>query len=413
MESRAAPPVRYGADVTGVENLFEPSFHEVERAHALFTRLRAERPVVQCPARDGEPSRWVVTRHADVLAVTKNPRTFHARPPIDLGTPRQINMTDPPEHTALRRLLAPSFTPKTIAAMASEIRERATAAARVLRERGRGDFVKDVARELPMRALCRVLGLPEEDVAFLCDRVETMAHYSDPDFVRAGRTPEASAREASRELGDYLARAFERPREGGLLALIANSDAAGVPLTADERMQFGWLLLDAGYTTVVSAIGGAARILLDHPDELSRLRHDPTLVDTALEETLRWTSPIIHFSRWVAEETVLGGESLRPRERVDVFFPSANRDERAFVDPFRFDVGRTPNPHVAFGAGAHSCVGAPLARLQLRVVVEEVVMKLHLEPAGAARVLRSDFNSGLKSLPVRVRPHSEPAARTA
>lgn len=387
----------------GVEDLFEPSFHEAERAHALFTRLRAERPVVQCPTRDAEPPRWVVTRHADVLAVTKNPRIFHARPPIDLGTPRQINMTDPPEHTALRRLVAAPFAPKSVAAMASELQERATAAARVLLERGHGDFVKEVARVLSMHALCRVLGLPEEDVASLCDAVDGMAHYTDPEFVRAGRTPEASAREASRELGDYLARAFERPRHGGLLALIADSDAAGVPLTTDERMQFGWLLLDAGYTTVVSAIGGAARVLLDHPGELSRLRHDATLVDTAIEETLRWTSPIIRFSRWVAEETVLGGESLHPRERVDVFFPSANRDERAFVDPFRFDVGRAPNPHVAFSAGAHSCVGAPLARLQLRVVLEEIVMKLDLEPAGAARVLRSDFNAGLKSLPVRVR----------
>lgn len=389
--------------MTGVESLFDPSFHEAERVHSLLTQLRAEHPVVRYPTRDDEPPRWVVTRHADVLAVTKNPRTFHARPAIDLGTPRQINMTDPPEHTALRRLVAPPFAPKSVAAMASELREHATAAACALRERGQGDFVKDVARVLPMRALCRVLGLPEEDVAFLCDAVEAMAHYTDPAFVRAGRTPEASAREASRELGDYLARAFERPRQGGLLSLIADSAAAGVPLTADERMQFGWLLLDAGYTTVVSAIGGAARVLLDHPGELSRLRHDPALIDTAVEETLRWTSPIIRFSRWVAEETVLGAENLRPRERVDVFFSSANRDERAFVEPFRFDVGRAPNPHVAFSAGAHSCVGAPLARLQLRVVLEEVVMKLDLEPAGAARVLRSDFNAGLKSLPVRVR----------
>ena len=397
MESRAAPPV------TDVEELFDPSFHEAERAHALFTRLRAERPVVQCPTGDAESSRWVITRHADVLAVTKNWRTFNARSPIDLGTPRQINMTDPPEHTALRRLLATPFAPKSLAAMASELREHTSVAAGVLRERGRGDFVKEIARVLPMRALCRVLGLPEEDAASLCDAAEAMAHYSDPEFVRAGRTPEESAREASRELGDYLARAFERPREGGLLALIAASDAAGVPLTTDERMQFGWLLLDAGYTTVASVIGGAARVLLDHPGELSRLRRDTTLIETAVEEALRWTSPIIHFPRWVVEETVLGGERLRPRERVDVFFPSANRDERAFVDPFRFDVGRTPNPHLAFSAGAHFCVGAPLARLQLRLVIEEVVMKLDLEPAGAARVLRSDFNSGLKSLPVRVR----------
>jgi len=389
--------------MTDVENLFDPSFHEAERAHALYIWLRAERPVAQCPTGDAEPSRFVVTRHADVLEVTKNWRTFNARPPIDLGTPRQINMTDPPEHTALRRLLAAPFAPKAIAAMASELREHASAAARVLREQGRGDFATEIARVLPMRALCRVLGLPKEDVASLCDAVEAMGRYTDPEFVRAGRTPEESAREASRELGDYLARAFARPREGGLLALLAGSDAVGVPLTADERMQFGWLLLDAGYTTVVSAIGGAARVLLDHPGELARLRRDPTLVDTAVEETLRWTSPIISFPRWVAEATLLGGETLRPGERVDVFFPSANRDERAFVDPFRFDVGRTPNPHVAFSAGAHFCVGAPLARLQLRVVLEEILMKLDLEPAGAARVLRSAFNSGLKSLPVRAR----------
>lgn len=386
-----------------VENLYDPSFHEAERAHALFTQLRADRPVAPCPAADGEPSRWVVTRHADMLAVTKNWNVFRARPSIELGMPRQINMMDPPEHTALRRLLAAPFSPKSVAAMASELRQDASDAAAMLRERGHGDFVKDIARMLPMRALCRLLGLPQDDVPYLCDTVETMAHYSDPDFVRAGRAPEESAREASRELGDYLARAFERPRAGGLLALIAASDAAGVPLTADERMQFGWLLLDAGYTTVVSALGGAARVLLDHPDEVSRLRRDTTLVDTAVDETLRWTSPIIRFSRWVAEETVLGGEMLRPGERIDVFFPSANRDERAFVDPFRFDLARTPNPHVAFSAGAHFCIGAPLARLQLRVVLEEVVMKLDLEPAGAARVLRSDFNSGLKSVPVVAR----------
>ena len=384
--------------MTDVENLYDPSFHQAERAHELFTRLRTERPVARCPTGPGEPTRWVVTRHADLLAVTKHWRIFNARPAIALGIPRQINMTDPPDHTELRRLLAAPLAPKAIAAMAPELREHASAAARVLREAGDGDFVKDVARVLPMRALCRVLGLPAEDVPTLCDAVEAMAHHTDPDFVRAGRTSEASAREASRELGDYLARAFAQPREGGVFALLAASD-----LTTAERMQFGWLLLDAGYTTVASAIGGAARVLLDHPGELSRLRHDAALVETAIEETLRWTSPIIRFSRWVADHTELGGERLRPGDRVDVFFPSANRDEGTFADPLRFDVGRTPNPHVAFSAGAHFCIGAPLARLQLRIVLEEVVMKLDLEPAGAARVVRSDFNSALKSLPVRAR----------
>lgn len=392
----------------GIEQLFDPSFHAAERAHGLFTQLRADQPVALCPAPDSGSSSWVVTRHADVLAVMKNWRTFNAHPPIDLGVPRQINMTDPPDHTALRRLLGPPFAPKCVAAMAPELHENAAAAMRVLRERGRCDFVKDVARVVPMRALCRLLGLPQEDVPYLCDAVEAMAHYSDPEFVRAGRTSEESAHEASRELGDYFARAFQRPREGGLLAIIAASDAAGVPLTTDERMQFGWLLIDAGYTSVVSAMGGAARVVIDHPEELSRLRHDATLLDTAVEETLRWTSPLVRFSRWVAEETVLGGQKLRPGERVDVFFPSANRDERAFVDPFRFDVGRTPNPHVAFSAGAHFCIGAPLARLQLRIVLEEILMKLELEPAGAARVVRSDFNSGLTSLPVHARALRRP-----
>lgn len=391
--------------MTDVRALFDPSFHEAERAHELLARLRADHPVVECPPLDPEqPFRsWVVTRHADVLAVTKDASTFRAHPPIDMeGMPRQINMTDPPEHTALRRLLAPAFTPKAVAAMDSGIREHATAAAHALRERGQGDFVKDVARELSMRALCRLLGLPDADVAFLCDRVEAMTHYTDPEFVRPRYPPEVSAGLAWRALGDYLARAYARPRPGGLLALLADSDAAGVPLTAEERMHFGWMLLDAGYTTVVGALGGAARVLFEHPDELSRLRHDASLVETTVEETLRWTSPIVHFSRWVAEPTVLGGVKLSPGERVQVVFPSANRDERAFADPFRFDVGRTPNPHVAFGAGAHFCVGAPLARLQLRVVLEEVLMTLDLEPAGAPRVIRSAVNAGLKSLPVRL-----------
>ncbi|HVJ92990.1 MAG TPA: cytochrome P450 [Labilithrix sp.] len=388
--------------MTSVENLFDPSFHEAERAHALLTHLRAERPVVRCPTPDGEPPRWVVTRHADVLAVTKNARAFRASPPNHLDIPRQINATDPPEHTALRRLVAAPFAPKSVAAIAFELREHAAAAARALRERGSGDFVEEVARVLSMRVLCRILGLPEDDAVFLRDAIETMVHSSDPDFVRAGRTPDASAQEASHELGAYLSRAFERPREGGLLAIIAASAAAGVPLTAAERLQFGWLLLDAGYATTVNAIGGAARALLDHPGELARLRVDAALIDTAIDEILRWTSPIVHFSRWVAEETTLGGEHLCPGERAIVFFPSANRDERAFVDPFRFDVGRTPNPHVAFGAGAQFCVGAPLARLALRVVLEEILMKMDLEPAGPARMLRSDFNAGPKSLPVRV-----------
>lgn len=432
--------------------------------HGLLATLRAQAPVVwvEEPSVDHMPAGpgfWAVLRHAEVAHVLRTPAEFSSSlgltqvydaPPQLLPQLRtmMINM-DPPEHSRLRGLLTKAFTPRAVARMEDRIRVRAlelvdavTGPAGTV---GTCDFARDIAAELPLFTLADVLGVPESDRWLMFDwsnRVVGMldAEYSAsnafadaatgasemarralefrPAPDSAGRMPDsrhptgmADLYAYARELAAYRRR---EPGEDVMSLLLQQVDTEGGRVDADEFEKLFWLFCVAGNETVRNALPGAMQALLEHPDELARLRADPQLLDGAVEEMLRWWTPVIQFRRTAATDVTLGGVAIRGGDKVVVFFSSANRDETVFAEPDRLDVTRAPNPHLAFGHGPHFCVAAQLARVQMRAMVAAVITRWSsVEPAGVPQRLRSNFQNGIKHLPVRFTAAAGPSGNGA
>jgi cytochrome P450 len=377
--------------------------------HDFFTWLRRNEPVwwhEPTPYTPSEVGFWVVSRYDDVVTVFKDPETYSS----ELGGTQiydgkgmgyQLNQTDDPKHRRLRALVNKGFTPRMIGRLEGELRERTR---RLLDDVPPGEtfnFVPPVARELPLQAICTVLGVPQEDREELIEIVDLAIASGDG----AVMSPQYLKR-----LSAYADVVVERKRANpadDILSIIVHAqlDDGSPQLDNRELRAFFNLLFPAGAETTRGSIAGGLLALIDNPGELERLRKDPQLMRSAIEEIVRWTSPSVYKRRTTTHDTELGGKLIRKGQKVTVWEMSANRDETAFEDPFRFDIGRDPNLHVGFGLGTHFCLGANLARLEMRVMFEGLLDRFErFEVTGPLAWTNNNRLLSLTELPLRAFP---------
>jgi len=390
--------------------------------HATFARLRRDEPVSWQPEADG-PGYWAVTRYADALHVSHDVATFTSSlgirledmAPDQLEARRTMMEYDPPEHTRLRRLVNRGFTRRVVDTYEDAIRGLAAEVLDQALPRGEFDFVHDVARQLPMKMLGRLLGTPDSDGDQLVEWGDALLGNTDPDYTdhvvdltdteQYRMLPFRSP--AALEVFEYAEqRAAERranPGDDVITQLLAPT-RDGEPLSDLEFKNFFTLLVAAGNDTTRYTLTHGLKVLLDHPQLWDRWRADPALTPTAVEEILRTGSVTMHFRRTATRDCELGGRTIKRGDKVVMWFISADHDDAGFPNPFRFDLARASNDHMAFGRnGPHHCLGAWLARMEVRVVFEELFKRVdRLEQAGPIDRLRSNFLSGIKRLPVRV-----------
>jgi cytochrome P450 len=390
-------------------NLCDPAVFAGGPPHDLFRRFREESPVCFLPEADG-PGFWGVFGYDDVLEVSRHPARFGSNPSVfiqdiedDSSAASELLINqDPPRHTQLRKLINRGFTPRQINALEPRIRGIVAELLDAAATRGEFDLVEDVAVEVPLQVIAELVGVPPDDRHKVFAWTERMMSNDEDDAA----TMQADARTAIMEMFAY-ADGLAASRAGGngddLLSVLLRAEVDGDRLTQLDVDVFFMLLMNAGSETTRNLITGGTLALFEHPDERARLTADPSLLPTAIEEMLRWVTPVMHFRRTAREDCALGGQEIHTGDKVVMWYVSANRDEAAFKDADRFDVARTPNEHVAFGAGGpHFCLGASLARLEARVLFEELLTRMpDLELAGEPRRLRSNFINGIKSLPVR------------
>jgi len=354
---------------------------------------------------------WAVTRHADVKAVTRDPKVFSSQrgmtiadlPDATLERSRNMLMfLDPPRHTRYRLLVNREFMPRTVAGWSVEVGQLARRIVNEVCERGSCDLVADIAGKLPSYVIAELMGIPLADGVRLYELTETM--HAAPDAVTA-----TERNDAATEMLAYAQRVFgdKQAHPGDDLAtMLLSAEVDGERLSAADFAEFFLLLLNAGGDTTRNVVAGASAALFEFPDEHARLRDDPDgLMDTAVEEFVRWVSPVVYMRRTATEQVELHGTMIKPGQKVVVYFGAANHDTDVFVDPEVLDLGRSPNDHVAFGGGGpHFCLGAHFARLEVGTMMREIVTRLpDIEPAGPTTWLASNFISGPAHLPVRFR----------
>ena len=385
--------------------------------HGVFAQLRAHAPVHWSPGRDG--GFWSLLRHDDVCAVNRDSRRFSSErrgvmmfDQTSLEGPDQPRMMieiDPPRHTRYRRLVNRGFTPRMVATLEPRMREIAARAVDQALGAGRCDFASELANRLPVQVICELVGVPAADqhmIESLSDRIQAGAAQ--------GATGAGIARAEIAELCAYANRLGEEKRRqlaGGrqpddIATTLLSADLDGQALSPSEFGLFFLLLAVAGNETTRSALSGGILALANDPEQWARLRAEPGLLPGAVEEMLRWSSPVLYMGRTATEDVEIRGQKIRAGERVVVWYASANFDEAVFSDPLRFDVGRTPNEHVAFGAGGpHYCLGASLARLEVRVMLEALLERVRgLRVAGPVVHAGSNFSNGIFSLPIELEP---------
>jgi cytochrome P450 len=428
------------------EVVFDPASYVGGAPLDALARLRDQGPVVwvdETPVLGwpAGPGFWLVLRHADVETVLARPQLFSSSlgatqirdpaTPLALSYVRQMMLNmDPPDHSRLRRLLSRSFTPRAVSQLEDRIRGHARAICdRVFTgQRGQCDFAKDVAADLPLLTLADVLGMPAQDRLLLFDWSNRVIGYQDPDYASsaefdpAGGSPMARQALALRPAPDshgrmpdprtpdgipdlyayaHLLAEHKRSHPGDDLMsiLLAQVDDDGGQVSVAEFENMFWLFAVAGNETLRNGLPGGCIALLGHPGAQDELRADPALLPTAVEEMLRWWTPVMTFRRTATADCELGGQRIGKGGKVVVSFLSANRDEAVFADPGRFDIRRRPNPHLVFGHGPHFCLGAHLARVQMRALFEEVLARTSsLRSAGDPAYLRSNFQRGVKRL---------------
>ena len=372
-------------------------------AHRHFQWMREHAPVYW----DATARVWGVARYEDVLAVSRDPQTFcsgQGMRPDAPSLPYMINLDDP-MHKQRRALVNKGFTPRRVAEREPRIRELCVELIERARQRGHFDFVRDVAAWLPLIVIGDMLGVTAEAHGRLLEWSDDMlgsSGSSDPDKL-------ARAQAAFFEYREYQSRVLAARRarpQNDLVSVLAHAEIDGVKLEDEEVLMEALLILIGGDETTRHVISGGMYELVRHPQQHRRLIADPGKVPTAVEEMLRWVTPIQNMARTATRDVTLRGQRIAAGDKLLLLYPSANRDATVFPEPFTFDITRTPNEHLAFGYGAHFCLGASLARLELRVFFEELVQRLpNLELAGdnPPSLRASNFITGIESLPVNVR----------
>ena len=395
-----------------------------EERHAAFALLRRDGPIrfhqefeppPEIPLPKG-PGFWSLTRHADVVAASRNAEVFCSGKGSQIADLPQemneffgsmINMDDP-RHARLRRIVSRGFTPRALQALERDVQSRArTVVDRVL-EKEECDFVSEIAAPLPLEIVCDLMGLPKEHTSFVFEQSNIILGLGDPEYVAPGQNVLMAAMTAANELV-ALMKEIARERRGNprddLTSKLLDADIDGDALDEQELASFFVLLVVAGNETTRNAISHGMKALCDHPDERRKWAADfERIAPTAVEEIVRWATPVIHFRRTATRDTEIGGQTVREGEKVVLWYNSANRDDAVFDEPGRFDVTRNPNEHVGFGGpGVHHCLGANLARREMTVMFREIFARLpELEIAGPPELLQSNFIHGIKRMKCRI-----------
>lgn len=397
----------------GGVDLADPDTYGSGMPYEAFRELRRRAPVAWHPYRD-EPGFLALTGYDEIQAVSRDSATWSSQargvmfhvPPSDEVAPVLIYM-DPPRHTEMRKLINKGFTPRQVARLNDHIADMARQIVDDVIERGECDFVDDVAGALPSYVIAEMLGIPLEDGRRLYELTE---------ILHTGSVGDDTNEQATMQMFQYGTELAARKRaEPGddIATSLLHAEIDGQSLTDFDFNLFFILLIDAGGDTTRNLVAAGILALIQHPGEQRRLAADPALMPTAIEEMLRYTSPVTVFLRTATKDTELRGTPVKAGDRAAMFYPSANRDESRFADPDRFDIGRAPNPHLAFGGGGtHFCLGANLARVEASAIISEVLSRMNdLELAGPIERLRSNLINGIKSMPVRFTPARRLAAR--
>ena len=378
--------------------------------HELYTLMRHEAPILKHRGIDpGSPEWfWAISKHADVIEVSRKFQNFSSakkgalinqeRPDLEIA--RMMIDTDPPDHTRLRNLVNRGFTPKAMRLLEDHFREVAHRLIAEAKAEGTLEFVEKVSSELPLVAIAELLGIPYEDRRKVFDWSNRMIGSTDPDYSGGAEDAQLAAAELYMYANQMAAERKIEPKNDLVTILISDHD--GDQLTEHEFDLFVLLLSVAGNETTRNGISHGLLALIEQPGAWDTLKADPTLVASGVEEMLRWGTPVNNFLRTATGDVELHGQLIKEGDSVVMLYASANRDEEVFADPFRFDVTRNPNPHVTFGGGGpHFCLGFNLAKLEMRILFEELVAQVDsIALAGEVTKLRSAFIHGIKQLPV-------------
>jgi cytochrome P450 len=406
------------AESLSISPLIDPAAYAAQGyPHEIWTRLRREDPVHRVEQNPEMPF-WAITKHADIQMIGKQPEKFlngttllvrtEPRPPGEEMFPKTLIEMDPPKHGKYRKIVSKRFTPGALKRWHGDIERIGTEIVDSLLEigdQGSVDFVEKVSAPLPIAVIAWLLGVPRSDWKLLFDWTNRTIGAADPEYQVEGTNSSETGRQAMIELFQYFAKLVEEKKKkpaDDLVSLFATAEVDGEKLPPMDVLAYCLIIVIAGNETTRNATSGGMLALAQHPAELAKIQKNPALLPTAIEEILRWTSPIIHFARTATQDVEIRGKKIRKGEQLALYYPSANRDEDVFDRPFTFDVTRDPNRHLAFGIGEHFCAGAHVARLELEVAFKSLLPRLvDLELAGPVQRLKSNLVGGIKHLPIR------------
>jgi len=415
-QDRSAVPT--GLTLDNIDIISNQTYADHGYPHEAWALLRRQAPIFRYE-RPGVVPFWAVTKYEDLVYIGKTPEIFENAPRLAVfpdfetagGQPppvRHLLNMDPPDHAAYRRLISGYFTPRAVQRLRAGIEQITRELLDEVMgdaEMRDGDFVQLVSARLPLAVLADLLGIPREDWKLMFRWTNETIGAADPEYRLEGETAEETGERARLALFQYYADMVEKRRKDpkeDIISVLANAKIDGDDVPWMELLSYFYVLVVAGNETTRNATTGGLLALLHHPQQLRKLRENPDLIDKAVEEIVRWTSPVIQFCRTPNRDVELRGQRIEAGQNLTLFYPSANRDEDVFEDPFSFKIDRDPNPHLAFGMGEHSCLGANLARLELRAVFAQLLPRLeHCELTGEPDRLRSSFVGGMKRLPIR------------
>jgi len=386
--------------------------------HSEWAYLRQHKPVFHVDRPNVQPF-WAITKHADIIQISRQPRlwlngprlsVFVVEPGEEVVVPpeafplRHLLNMDPPQHGEYRSVVSRQFTPRAVRALAPQIAEITRKVLDDVADRTECDFVTDMSSKVPVAVIAELLGVPRKDWEMLFRWTNEIIGGGDPEFQSAG-DPRETFEQARLGLFQYFTDMVAQRQKlptNDITSIVANAKVNGSPLPTMELLSYYLLLVVAGNETTRNATSGGLLALMQNPEQFQRLKRDPALIKSAVEEIVRWTSPVIQFARTAVRDAEVRGQKIRAGESVCLFYPSANRDEEVFKEPFKFDVARNPNPHLAFGIGEHFCLGSHLAKLELEVIYRQLAERMeNPELTGPVQRLRSSFVGGIKHMPIR------------
>jgi cholest-4-en-3-one 26-monooxygenase len=390
--------------------------------HEEWALLRREAPIFRFD-RPNVVSFWAVTKHADIIAISRDPALFRSGQYLFVTTQeadgledevvlRQLLNMNPPEHGAYRSVVSRRFTPRALQKLAAQVEDVTAEVLDGLLGREECDFVTEVSAKLPLAVIAEMFGIPRGDWDMMFRLSNSMIAPSDPEFAGT-QTIREMVEKARMEFFQYFSQLAEDRRKSprdDLASALANGTVNGEQLPPFELLSYFALLIIAGNETTRNATTGGLYALINHPEQMRMFKEDPAAaVKPAVEEILRWTSPVIQFTRVATADTELHGQKIQKDDILAMFYPSANRDEDVFRNPNCFDIRREPNNHLAFGIGEHYCLGANLARLELQSMFRQLMERMeYAELTGPIQRMRSSLVGGIKHMPIRyrIRPRS-------